>query len=56
MTFRFMLFDEPFELGSRKQAQKLTENAAYSIQGGASIVMVCSWQNCNHDSSVPPQI
>jgi hypothetical protein len=31
-----MLLHEAFELGPRKQLQKLTENTAYSIQGGAS--------------------
>jgi hypothetical protein len=31
-----MLLHEAFEFGPRKQLQKLTENTAYSIQGGAS--------------------
>ena len=42
MAFTFVLFDEAFELWSRKQLQKLTENAAYSIQGGASWLFVRS--------------
>src|SRR6476660_2462994 len=42
VAFGFVLFDEAFELWSRKQLQKLTENAAYSIQGGASWLFVRS--------------
>src|SRR2546422_1419338 len=36
VVFPFTLLDEAFELCPWKQLQKLTENAAYSIQGGAS--------------------
>jgi len=51
----FMVFDEAFELRPRKQLQKLTENAAYSIQGGTSWLLACSSGTAINLSEVPPQ-
>jgi hypothetical protein len=36
VSLGLMFFDEGLELQPRETPQKLTENAAYSIQGGAS--------------------
>jgi hypothetical protein len=43
LTFRIVLPDDGFELLSREKVEKLAEDAAYSIQSGASLFVCSFW-------------
>jgi hypothetical protein len=46
MTLGIVTLDDAIELRSRAKLEKLTENAAYSIQSGTSLRVCAFWSNC----------
>jgi hypothetical protein len=54
VAFGSMFADRCLKLQPRDQLQHLTENTAYSVQGGISVRCIGSWRTQSNLSRIPP--